>query len=134
MNPVLDLTSPLGITISLTPEIVLSICAMLVLLVVSWRHQDRRRTAVSPAGSALASLIVDRARRSLWLAMQRFESEGLAVHGRHGRIPLSGRRPWCSCIALASTLLSIGYLEREGSPHPRYYVLLLLGNGRHDVA
>ncbi|MBA3554816.1 MAG: hypothetical protein H0W29_08695, partial [Gemmatimonadales bacterium] len=35
----LDLSTPLGITIALLPEILLSFWALIVLLVVSWRHE-----------------------------------------------------------------------------------------------
>ena len=34
----LDLSTPWGVTIALLPEILVSIAALLVLLVVSWRH------------------------------------------------------------------------------------------------
>ena len=35
----IDLGSPLGVAIALLPEILLSTWALIVLLVVSWRHQ-----------------------------------------------------------------------------------------------
>ena len=68
MTPTLDLTSPLGITISLIPEIVLSICAMLVLLVVSWRHKTAADSRLAGWLSVL-SLIVTGAALA-WLAAQ----------------------------------------------------------------
>ena len=124
MNPVLDLTSPLGITISLIPEIALSICAMLVLLVVSWRHKTAADSRLA-GWLSVASLIVTGAALA-WLAMQQFESEGLPF-----MVAMDGFRYLSSALvlvlALASTLLSIGYLEREGITAPEYHVLLLLG-------
>ena len=42
----LDLASPIGQTIALAPEVLLSIAALGVLLVVSWRHSGPRDSRV----------------------------------------------------------------------------------------
>ncbi|HEX6104003.1 MAG TPA: NADH-quinone oxidoreductase subunit N [Gemmatimonadales bacterium] len=119
----LDLSTPGGLMLALLPEIVLTVWALLVLLVASWRHhteQDSRLAGwLSLAGviTALAALA------ALWV-------NDVSPDGLAHMVALDGFRYAASAVALlaagGSILLSLGYLERERLLAPEYYVLLLL--------
>ncbi|HVX89773.1 MAG TPA: NADH-quinone oxidoreductase subunit N, partial [Gemmatimonadales bacterium] len=119
----LDLTSPLGLSAALAPELFLTGAALIVLLFVAWRHKtpaDTRMTGwltVASLGLALAVIV--------GMALNRASAAGLPM-----MISLDGYR-WAGGVlillaALGTVLLSIGYLEREGIVAPEYHVLILL--------
>ena len=120
----IDLGSPMGVAIALLPEILLSGWALVVLLVVSWRHQTAE-------DSRLAGWLV--------LAGSAGERRGAGrALGRAGPRPTASPRWWRSirsatarrrsrCSPPAGTvLISLGYLERERLLAPEYYPLILL--------
>jgi len=119
----IDLGSPLGITIALLPEILLSGWALIVLLVVSWRHQTAQDSRLA-GWLALAGLLVSGAGlAALWVS-------GAAPDGLAQMVALDPFRYGASAIALlaaaGTVLLSLGYLERERLLAPEYYPLVLL--------
>ncbi|HXE58932.1 MAG TPA: NADH-quinone oxidoreductase subunit N [Gemmatimonadales bacterium] len=122
MTPV-DLTSPGGVAWALIPEIVLTLWALVVLLVLSWRH----RTA---ADSRLAG----------WLGLVGVLTTAAAVGyqavvgarpaGLPFMVALDPFRYAANFLFLASAaatiLLSLRYVERERLLAPEYYCLILL--------
>jgi NADH-quinone oxidoreductase subunit N len=119
----LDLATPAGVTLALLPEILLSGWALIVLLVVAWRHrtaEDSRLAGwlsfagVAVAAAGLAALWVNRA----------------APAGLPHMVALDPFRYAADAVALiaaaATILLSLGYLERERLLAPEYYPLVLL--------
>jgi NADH-quinone oxidoreductase subunit N len=119
----LDMTNPFDIAVGLLPEILLSCWALIVLLVVSWRHrtaEDSRLAGwlsfagVVVAGAGLAALWVNRVMPvglAQMVALDPFRYASLAI------ILVS---------AAATILLSLGYMEREGLLAPEYYPMILL--------
>ncbi|MFN8645924.1 MAG: NADH-quinone oxidoreductase subunit N [Gemmatimonadales bacterium] len=119
----IDPTRPAGLALALLPEVVLSVAAMAVLLVVAWRHEgpaDSRRAGWLALGSLLLA-----AGALAWLAANSPEEPGLG-----SMVALDGFRYVGSALVLlvsaGSVLASLGYLERERLVAPEYYVLLLL--------
>lgn len=120
---VLDLASPGGITVALLPEIVLSGWALVVLLVVAWRHHtsDDSRLAgwLSLVGLGLSTVALV----LLWAA-------GPTVAGLPQMMALDTFRYAGDAIFLGSAavtvLVSLRYLEREQLWAPEYYPLALL--------
>ncbi|MGN6391175.1 MAG: NADH-quinone oxidoreductase subunit N [Gemmatimonadales bacterium] len=119
----LDLGTPWGLTLALLPEVVLSAWALVVLLVVSWRHQGAQDSRLagwlSFAGVALSAAAL----AAMWV--NGATSEGLAQ-----MVALDPFRYGVAAVALlsagATILLSLGYLERENLLAPEYYPLVLL--------
>jgi NADH-quinone oxidoreductase subunit N len=119
----LDLGSPLGVTLALLPEVLLCAWTLVVLLVVSWRHEtaeDSRLAGwLSFAGVALSAAGL----AALW-------GNGVVPEGLAQMVALDSFRYSAAAIALlaagATILLSIGYLERERLLAPEYYPLILL--------
>lgn len=123
MNPVFDLGTPGGLTLGLLPEVVLSLAALVVLVVLSWRHHG-------PGDSRLAG----------WLSLAALGLTGVALvllarmapeePGIGQMIALDSFRFVGSglilLVAAGSLLVSLGYLERERLVAPEYYVLMLL--------
>jgi NADH-quinone oxidoreductase subunit N len=122
MNQI-DLGTPLGITIALLPEIVLSGWALVVLLVVSWRHQTAEDSRLAGWLSLAGLLLTGAGVAALWVG--RAAPDGLAQ-----MVALDPFRYGASMIALLSAagtvLISLGYLERERLLAPEYYPLVLL--------
>jgi NADH-quinone oxidoreductase subunit N len=120
----LDVALPLGLTLALLPELVLSGFAMLALLLAAWRHQtaeDSRLAgwvSVAGVGVSMAALAW------LWLNHVR-------AHGATNMVALDDFRYFTSAIILIATLgtilLSLSYLVREGMLAPEFYPLLLFG-------
>jgi NADH-quinone oxidoreductase subunit N len=123
VNPTtLDLGTPMGLAIALAPELVLTLAAIAVLLVISWRHEG-------PADSRLAG----------WLSASSLLLTGGALAWLAARSDAGGDLPFMVALdnyrflasglvlllALGSVLVSLGYLERERLLAPEYYVLLL---------
>jgi NADH-quinone oxidoreductase subunit N len=122
MNQI-DLGTPLGITIALLPEIVLSGWALVVLLVVSWRHQTIEDSRLAGWLSLAGLLLTGAGVAALWVG--RAAPDGLAQ-----MVALDPFRYGASMIALlaaaGTVLISLGYLERERLLAPEYYPLVLL--------
>jgi NADH-quinone oxidoreductase subunit N len=122
MNRV-DLSSPLGVAIALLPEILLSAWALIVLLVVSWRHQTDQDSRLAGWLSLAGLLVSGAALAALWVA-------GMAPEGLPQMVALDPFRYGASAIALLAAagtiLISLGYLERERLIAPEYYPLVLL--------
>ncbi len=119
----LDLSTPLGLTRALAPEILLTLWSLLVLLVVAWRHRtaaDSRLAGwLSFAGVAATALVV------AWMWATTRGSPAVP-----NMVDVDAFRFATSLLFLASAgftiLISLGYLEREGLLAPEYYVLVLL--------
>jgi NADH-quinone oxidoreductase subunit N len=118
----LDLSTPWGITLALLPEIVLSGWALIVLLVVSWRHEGPRDSRLAGWLSFAGVVLSAAALAALWV--NGTQPEGLAQ-----MVALDAFRYGAAAIALVSAgatiLLSLGYLERERLLAPEYYPLVL---------
>jgi len=118
----LDLTTPLGIVVAITPEVLLSLCALVVLLVVAWRHSGASDSRLA-GWLSLASVVIA-ALAEIWLWRS-----GAANSGSPGVVTLDVWRYLASLLVLlaaaASILLSLDYLEREEMTAPEYYPLLL---------
>jgi NADH-quinone oxidoreductase subunit N len=118
-----DMSTPLGVTLGLLPEILLCGWSLIVLLVASWRHEtnDDSRLAgwLSFVGVALSSAGL------AWLWVNNASSLGLAQ-----MMALDPFRYAAAALILASAggaiLLSLGYMERELLLAPEYYPLILL--------
>jgi NADH-quinone oxidoreductase subunit N len=119
----LDMSTPIGVTLGLLPEILLTGWALIILLVASWRHGtvDDSRLAgwLSFAGVVLSGAGL------AWLWVNNASPLGLAQ-----MMALDPFRYASAALVLISTggaiLLSLGYLERELLLAPEYYPLILL--------
>jgi NADH-quinone oxidoreductase subunit N len=118
-----DLSSPGGATLALLPELILTAWALVVLLVVAWRHRTAHDTrlvgALSLPGYALAALATG------WLAWRGARADGLTF-----MVALDGFRFASNALLLwiagAVSVLSWRWLERQGILAPEYYPLLML--------
>jgi NADH-quinone oxidoreductase subunit N len=122
MRP-LDLTDPIGATIALLPELVLSGWLMIVLLYAAWRHEGEQDVLTAGwlsfvglvlAGAALGVLALGGATaagvaRMVAVDAYRFGAEAVIL-----------------ATAAATVLLSLRYLDRQRLLAPEYYVLVLL--------
>jgi NADH-quinone oxidoreductase subunit N len=119
----LDMSSPLGITIGLLPEILLCGWALIVLLVASWRHGTEEDSRLA-GWLSFAGVVVSGAGLG-WLWIQGATPVGLAQ-----MMALDPFRYAAAAICLASAgaviLMSLGYMEREQLLAPEYYPLILL--------
>lgn len=123
MNTPIDLSTPAGATLALLPEVLLTGWALVVLLVVGWRHrtaQDMRLVGVlSLIGYVLAGLGTG------YLAAIGARPDGLPM-----MVALDGFRFASDGLLLgvgfAITIMSLRWLERQGILAPEYYVLLML--------
>lgn len=119
----IDLASPSGATLALLPELLLTGWALVVLLVIAWRHRSAADTrlvgVLSIAGYVMAALATG------WLAWQGARADGLPQ-----MIALDGFRFASDSLLLwiggAIAVLSLRWLERQGILAPEYYVLLML--------
>ena len=119
----LDLSNPWDMTIALLPEVILTLWSLVVLLVVSWRHETAEDSRLAGWLSLAGVLLAIAALAGLWI--NDAVPDGLAQ-----MIALDDFRFAASGIALiaaaGSILLSLGYLERERLLAPEYYPLILL--------
>ena len=119
----LDLSTPLGVTLALLPEVLLTIAALAVLLVVSWRHRTAEDSRLAGWLSLLGVVVSGAGLAALWV--KGVEPDGLAQ-----MVALDPFRYGAEAIALvaaaATILISIAYLERERLLAPEYYPLVLL--------
>src|SRR5882724_5946755 len=63
----LDLTTPWGVTLALLPEVILSGWALVVLLVVSWRHQGAEDSRLAGWLSFAGVVLSGAAVAALWV-------------------------------------------------------------------
>jgi NADH-quinone oxidoreductase subunit N len=119
----LDLSTPWGVTVALLPEILISVAALLVLLVVSWRHSTAGDSRLAGWLSLMGIVVSVIGLGALWF--YDVEPEGLAQ-----MVALDPFRYAAALLALISAggtiLISITYVEREGLLAPEYYPLILL--------
>jgi NADH-quinone oxidoreductase subunit N len=119
----LDLSTPWGLTLALLPECILSAWALVVLLVVSWRHETAEDSRLAGWLSFAGVLVSAAGLAALWV-------NGVAADGLAQMVALDPFRYGAAGIALlaagATILLSLGYLEREQLLAPEYYPLILL--------
>jgi len=118
----LDLSTPWGITLALLPECILIAWSLVVLLVVSWRHETAEDSRLAGWLSFVGVLLSGAGLAALWV-------NGAAPDGLAQMIALDPFRYAASAIALLAAggtiLLSLGYLEREQLLAPEYYALIL---------
>jgi NADH-quinone oxidoreductase subunit N len=119
----LDLHTPIGVSVALLPEIVLSAWTLVVLLVAAWRH-DRPQDSYLAAGLSFVGVLLSGvALAVLWLG-------GAAPLGVPHMIALDGFRFGADAVILlvaaASILLSLRYVDRQRLLAPEYYILILL--------
>jgi NADH-quinone oxidoreductase subunit N len=118
----LDTHSPLGATLALAPELVLSAWSLVVLLVVAWRHETERDSRlagwVSFAGLVLSGVALG------WLWVNHARPAGLAY-----MVALDPFRYASAAllllIAACTVLLSLRYMGRQRLLAPEYYALIL---------
>jgi NADH:ubiquinone oxidoreductase subunit 2 (subunit N) len=101
----IDLGSPLGVAMALLPEILLSAWALIVLLVVSWRHETDQDSRLA-GWLGLAGLLVSGAGlAALWVG-------GASPEGLPQMIALDPFRYGASAIVLlaaaGTVLISLG--------------------------
>jgi NADH-quinone oxidoreductase subunit N len=119
----LDLSTPWGVTLALLPEVILSAWALVVLLVVSWRHETAEDSRLAGWLSFAGVLLSAAGLATLWV-------NGVVPDGLAQMVALDPFRYAAAGIALlaagATILLSLGYMEREQLLAPEYYPLILL--------
>ena len=119
----LDMSTPMGATIGLLPEILLTGWTLIVLLVASWRHGTPENSRFV-GWLSLAGLVLSGAALG-WLWLNDVAPVGLAQ-----MVALDPFRYAALALVLlsagATVLLSLGYLERERLLAPEYYPLILL--------
>jgi NADH-quinone oxidoreductase subunit N len=119
----LDLGTPWGITLALLPECILTAWALVVLLVVSWRHETAEDSRLAGWLSFAGVLLSGAGLAALWV-------NGVVPEGLAQMVALDSFRYAAAGVALlaagATILLSLGYLERERLLAPEYYPLILL--------
>jgi NADH-quinone oxidoreductase subunit N len=119
----LDLSSPIGVTLALLPEVLLCGWTLVVLLVVSWRHETAEDSRLAGWLSFAGVVLSAAGLAALW-------GNGVGPDGLAQMVALDSFRYAVAAIALLSAgvtiLLSLGYLERERLLAPEYYPLVLL--------
>ena len=119
----LDLSTPIGITVALLPEILLTVAALLVLLVVSWRHSTADDSRLAGWLSLLGVVTSGAGLAALWL--NGVEPDGLAQ--MVALDPFRYAAEALTLITAAGTIMiSLAYMEREQLLAPEYYPLILL--------
>ncbi|MGH7699263.1 MAG: NADH-quinone oxidoreductase subunit N, partial [Gemmatimonadales bacterium] len=118
----LDLSSPRDLLLALLPELVLTAWALVLLLVVGWRHRTARDLRL--AGWLTLAALATTAGAVFWLWWHTARAEALAT-----MIAVDDFRFVTDWLFLGTAgltvLLSFQYLERERLLAPEYYVLLL---------
>jgi NADH-quinone oxidoreductase subunit N len=119
----LDLTTPLGATLALLPECVLTGWTLVVLLYVAWCHETEHHSRMAGGLSLVGVGLSGAALAWLWLS-------GARAAGIPHMTALDNYRFGAAGIILGiaagSILLSVRYLTRQRLLAPEYYVLLLL--------
>ncbi len=118
-----DLSTPLGITVALLPEIILSIAALAVLLVVSWRHRTAADSRLAGWLSLLGVAASACGLAALW-------ANGIEPNGLAQMVALDPFRYAVAALELMAAggtiAISLAYMERERLLEPEYYPLILL--------
>ena len=119
----IDVSTAGGATLAMLPELMLTGWALVVLLVVSWRHRTAADTRLVGALSIFGYVLAMAA--TGWLAWRGAQADGLPQ-----MIALDGFRYSSNALLLwigaAIAVLSFRWLERQGILAPEYYVLLML--------
>lgn len=119
----LDLTNPVDMIVGLLPEVLLTCWSLVVLLIVSWRHQTAEDSRLAGWLSFAGVILSGAGLAALWI--NRVMPVGLAQ-----MVALDPFRYAAAAIILVSAgaaiLLSLGYMERERLIAPEYYPLILL--------
>ncbi len=118
-----DLATPAGVTLALTPELVLTAWTLVLMVVAAWQHRQPQASRavglLALGGLAAAALGVT------WLLVRGATPAGSAV-----MMALDSYRYATVLIfllgAFLTVMLSLGYVEREAIRVPEYYVLILL--------
>ncbi len=122
MRPI-DLSTPLGATLGLLPEVVLSLWSLVVLLVVAWRHESEQDSRLAGWLSVAGYLMAGAALLALWLGDAR--PDGLTP-----MVALDGFRFAAEGLvlffALGTALISLRFLGRQRLLAPEYHVLTML--------
>ncbi len=118
----IDLGTPTGITLALLPEILLSAWALVVLLVVSWRHKSTQDSRLAGWLSLVGIALSAGGLAALWVT-------GTEPVGPAQMIQLDAFRYASAAIFLLSAavtiLFSLDYMDREQLIAPEYYPLIL---------
>jgi NADH-quinone oxidoreductase subunit N len=119
----LNLDSARDLALALLPELLLTAWALLLLLHAAWRHAVPG--AQRQAGWLSLVGVIGAAAAAAWLW-----KSGAHVDALASSVSVDAFRWACTLIILAgvalTTVLAIGYLEREGIDIPEYHVLVLL--------
>jgi NADH-quinone oxidoreductase subunit N len=119
----IDLGTPAGVMLALMPELLLTGWALIVLLVVAWRHDTAEDSRLAGWLSFAGIVLTGAGLAALWV--NDATPDGLAQ-----MVALDPFRYAAAAVALvaagATILLSLGYLERERLLAPEYYPLVLL--------
>lgn len=119
---IIDLATPLGATLSLLPELMLTGWALIVLLVVAWKHQTVGDSLLAGRLSLVGIGFTALVGGVLWWARAEAAGPGMVALDEFRFIAdvlLLG-------IAFFTALVSLRYLGRQRLLAPEYYVLLLL--------
>jgi NADH-quinone oxidoreductase subunit N len=117
-----DLSNSGDLLYALLPEVVLSVWALVLLLVVAWRHRTVRDLRL--AGWLTIAALATTAAAAWWLWWNSATVEGISA-----MVAVDDFRfvtDWLfTGAALLTVLFSFRYLEREGLLAPEYYLLLV---------
>ena len=122
MSPI-DMGTPVGVTLALLPEIVLSAWSLLVLLVIAWRHETDADARLAGWLSFIGLLLAGGAQ--LWLYLAGASPAGLPQMVALDTFRFAGNGI-ILLMAAVTVLLSLAYLERERIAVPEYYALILM--------
>lgn len=118
----LDFDTGRGLVLGLLPELILIGWALLLTLHVAWRHQ--RPNVQRQVGWLALVGVLGALGATIWLWRADAQLSGLPTS-----VAVDGFRFAATCIILIgvalTTVLSIGYLDREGIAVPEYHVLVL---------
>ena len=111
-------------TLALLPEVLLSGWALVVLLVVSWRHETAEDSRLAGWLSFAGVVLSGAGLAALWV--NGVDADGPGPDGGARLRSATPPPPSSLLTAGATILLSLGYLERERLLAPEYYPLMLL--------
>lgn len=119
----IDLSTPGGAVLGLLPELALTAWALVMLMVIAWRHTTVADTRLVGQLSLVGYVLA--AGAAAWLGLQGAHADGLNL-----MIALDGYRFAGDILVLwigaAVTVISLRWLERQGMLAPEYYVLVML--------
>ncbi len=119
----IDLSTPSGAVLALLPELMLTFWALVMLLLIAWRHTTAADTRLVGKLSILGYALA--AGATAWLALSGAHTEGISL-----TIALDGFRYASDMLLLwiggAVAIVSLRWLERQGILAPEYYVLVML--------